>query len=181
MAVSQEGVNFEDAHDLSDLKKYYKNSHLVIIGISKYKEETPLTNARNDATAIMNILEEKYGFKSLISPLFDENATDENIRRIFSADILENPDLIGPRDRVLAYYSGHGKLRPYVDFKGQEREEAFIIPYDAKLNTYYKNIAMKWIKESCQKCMAKHVLLILDCCYSGSASIELLNSRDQRK
>jgi YVTN family beta-propeller protein len=181
MAVSQEGVNFKDAHDLSDLKKYYKNSHLVIIGISKYKEEIPLTNARNDATAIMNILEEKYGFKCLISPLFDENATDENIRHIFSAYILENPDLIGPRDRVLVYYSGHGKLRPYVDFKGQGREEAFIIPYDTKLNTYYKNIPMKSIKESCQKCMAKHVLLILDCCYSGFASIRAAEPERPKK
>lgn len=82
----------------------------------KYREENSLTNARTDVTEIMKILEDKYGFKCLIPPLFDEKATHDKVRQIFSADILENPDLIEPRDRVLVHYSGHGKLRLYHDY-----------------------------------------------------------------
>lgn len=43
--------------DSTDLATYYKNSHAIIIGIKRYKEENPLTNAENDATAIMQVLE----------------------------------------------------------------------------------------------------------------------------
>jgi tetratricopeptide (TPR) repeat protein len=45
------------------LKKYYRTSHAIIIGVSKYKEETSLPNAYNDAWSMMNIL--KVWFKEL--------------------------------------------------------------------------------------------------------------------
>lgn len=69
------------------LKNYYENSHVFVIGINKYKEESPLTNAENDATAITNVLEKKYGFNVMRS-LFNEQATGDQIREIF-VDILQ--------------------------------------------------------------------------------------------
>ena len=71
---------------------------------------------------------------------------------------------------MLIYYSGHGKLRTYQGYEGQEIKEAYVVPSDSKLNRYSTNISMKTIIESCQNCIAKHVLLILDCCYSGYAT-----------
>ncbi|HEY7571949.1 MAG TPA: caspase family protein [Nitrososphaeraceae archaeon] len=101
-----------------DLKNYYENSHVFVIGINKYREESHLTNAENDATAITNVLEKKYGFIVMRS-LFNEQATGDQIREIF-VDILPDENKIKPKDRVIIYYSGHGKLRTILGRDGQE-------------------------------------------------------------
>jgi molecular chaperone DnaK len=151
------------------LKEYYGNSHAIIVGISKYKEETPLANAYNDAIAIEKVLKEKYGFNILTS-LYNENATAENITHIFT-DLLQDKDVIGSKDRIIIYYSGHGKLRTILNRQAQEIKQGFIVPYDSNKHKYNLNVPMQTLVESCQNCAAKHVLLILDCCYSGIAAI----------
>jgi uncharacterized caspase-like protein len=117
--------------------------------------------------SITNILKEKYGFSDVIS-LFNENATKTKIEEIF-VDILQDPNKIGPKDRVLVYYSGHGRLKLDYDYEGKERREGYIIPHDAKKDKYSSYIEMQTIIKACQNCSAKHVLLVLDCCYSGYA------------
>src|SRR5436309_3539715 len=113
--------------NIVDLKNYYKDSHAIIIGISKYQEESPLNNAFNDAKAVQEILTNEYGFNDIIS-LFNEQATLANIREIFF-DVLQDDARIGPKDRVLIYYSGHGKLRTRINYNGQEVKEGYILPY----------------------------------------------------
>jgi len=151
-----------------NIEQYYKKSHAIIIGISNYKEETSLANAFNDAAAIKRVLEEKYGFSNVIT-LFNEEATGDKIREILQ-DILRDESIIGTQDRVLIYYSGHGKLRRAVNWKGEETKTGYIIPYDSRLRRYYTSIEMDDLVKSCQGCNAKHILLILDCCYSGYAA-----------
>jgi uncharacterized caspase-like protein len=135
----------------------------------KYREERSLFNAYNDAIGVKRVLESKYGFEDIQS-FFNENATGNVIRYIFD-DLIQNDEIIGPRDRVLIYYSGHGKMRTNVGRQGQEIKSGYIIPYDSQLKRYSSNISMKTIVEGCQNCPAKHVLLILDCCYSGFAAL----------
>ena len=161
------------------LKEYYGNSHAIIIGISKYKEETPLVNAYNDAVAIEKILKEKYGFNILTS-LYNENATTENITHIFR-DILQDKDIIGSKDRIIIYYSGHGKLRTILNRQGQEIKQGFIVPHDSNKEKYNLNVPMETVVDGCQNCAAKHVLLILDCCYSGLAAIRSGERQKPRK
>ena len=154
--------------DASDLKNYYENSYAVIIGINQYQEESPLNNAGNDARAVMKVLEKTYGFITIKS-LFNQEATGDQIREIFY-DTLQDEKRIGPKDRVIVYYSGHGKLRTILGRGGEEIKEGFIVPYDSKREKFGSNIPMETIINGCQKCPAKHVLLILDCCYSGFAA-----------
>jgi hypothetical protein len=154
--------------DSSGIEKYYKNSHAIIIGISNYKEETPLANAYNDAAAIKRVLQEKYDFKN-VTTLFNEEATGEKIREMLQ-DTLRDESRIGHKDRVLIYYSGHGKLRRDIDVGGEERNTGYIIPYDSRLGRYGSSIEMDDLIRSVQGCKAKHILLILDCCYSGFAA-----------
>jgi hypothetical protein len=169
--ISEQFTDFtkigQAADFLSLLNMYYQKSHAIIIGISKYKEETTLPNAYNDALSMKETLEGKCGLTTLAN-LFDQFATGDNIRQIFT-DTLSDETKIGSKDRVLIYYSGHGKLRIRRGYGGQEIREGFIVPYDSKKEEYYKNIPMKTLVEACQQCPAKHVLLILDCCYSGAA------------
>jgi hypothetical protein len=152
-----------------NLDKYYERSHAIIIGINQYKEETTLTNAFNDANAIMKVLQEKYGFSIMVS-MFNESATADQMRELFY-DTLQDREKIGPKDRVLVYYSGHGKLRIMYGRDGAEIKEGFIVPYESKKVKFGSKISMKIITEACQNCPAKHVLLILDCCYRGFAAI----------
>lgn len=98
------------------IKEYYKKSHAIIIGISNYKEETSLPNAYNDAAAIKRVLAEKYEFDNIIT-LFNEEATGDKTREILE-DTLADESIIGPQDRVLIYYSGHGKLRRQINWRG---------------------------------------------------------------
>ena len=76
------------------------------------------------------------------------------------------------------------RLRKIENRDGTKNKEGFIIPYDGKKGKDYKNISMETIIKSCQRCIAKHVLLILDCCYSGYAatrsSIDNLQKIDNR-
>jgi len=127
-----------------------------------------LANAGNDATGIMNVLKNKYGF-TVMSSLFNEEATANQIRELFD-ETLQDRDKIGPKDRVVIYYSGHGKLKVRFGRSGEEIKDGYIVPYDSRKIKYSSNISMKTIIEACQNCPAKHVLLILDCCYSGFAA-----------
>src|SRR5690242_9828659 len=159
--------NRRNETSLEILNKYYENSYLIVIGINKYKEELSLKNAENDAKGIMNVLRHKYGFKVMRS-LFNEEATRERIWEIFDHLILDE-SRIRSRDRVIIYYSGHGKLRRLIR-SGSEHKVGYIVPYDSKIERYDTYISMSEIIDRFQLCPAKHVLLILDCCYSGYAA-----------
>jgi hypothetical protein len=78
------------------LSSYYENSYAIIIGISKYQEESRLPNAYNDALGMERVLKERYGFNVLKS-LYNEEAAGDNIREIFE-DLLRRDELIGPKN-----------------------------------------------------------------------------------
>lgn len=68
--------------DPSVIKGLYRNSHAIIIGISKYAAN-PIPNATNDAKDIEEILIDRYGFpEKNVLRLYDEDATYKNIRSI---------------------------------------------------------------------------------------------------
>jgi uncharacterized caspase-like protein len=153
------------------LKDYYRNSHAIIIGISDYKEENPLPNAYNDAKGIEKILRERYEFDNLIT-LYNEEATKTNLEEILEEKVRDR-DIIDSDDRVLIYYSGHGKLQSYFGYQGESLKRGYIVPYDAKRDKHSTCIDMERIVTSCQECMAKHILLVMDCCYSGHAALRI--------
>jgi tetratricopeptide (TPR) repeat protein len=150
------------------ITNYYQNSQAIIIGIGKYKTEQSLSNAVNDAEAIKRVLEHKYNFKTT-KALFNENATYMSIMGIF-LNLLTDEEKIAPKDRLVIYYSGHGKLRTRVGPNGQLIKRGYIIPYDFESDNYALAVPMEAVVEACQLCPAKHTLLILDCCYSGYAA-----------
>jgi hypothetical protein len=160
-------------------KDFYKNSYAIIIGIGSYSEEIPLSNAYNDASAIQNVLEKDYNF-TILKSLFNENATASNIREIFS-DLIQNDESVTSKDRLIIYYSGHGKLRISYNYNGQEIKKGYLVPYDSKKNKFHSNIPMEELIEGCQNCKAKHILIILDCCYSGYAAMRSIVDRKYPK
>lgn len=83
---------------------------------------------------------------------------------------MQNRKSIGRNDRVIVFYAGHGTLQKIKNFSNKEFREGYILPFDATQGDLASYLEMESLIKACQECPAKHVLLILDCCYSGYAA-----------
>ncbi|MEO9320328.1 MAG: tetratricopeptide repeat protein [Nitrososphaera sp.] len=158
-----------DARFIS-VKELYTRSYAIVIGISSYKDERlKLKNPVNDAKEVARVLKEKHGFDE-VQLILDSEATRENLASIFDDKIRSKE--VTRDDRLLVYYSGHGDIRASADQQENTYSESFLIPFDAKYGTYSSYLNLDIITRNCRLCSAKHVLLILDSCYSGTALID---------
>lgn len=132
--------------------------HALIIGITDYHAFNSLPNALNDAYAMKEVLEKRYGFqKENTRLLIDSEASKLNIigtLREMIADLRES-------DNLHVFYAGHGQ---YDD----ETKKGYWIPVDgapALPNTWipHRQIRDMLIDENLK---AKNIMLISDSCYS---------------
>jgi tetratricopeptide (TPR) repeat protein len=157
------------AGDLS-IRELYTKSHAIVIGISNYRDEKlRLKNPVNDANAIAKVLRENHGFDD-VELIIEEDASKQKLELLFEDRIRSSE--ITKDDRLLIYYSGHGEVRQSTDQQGRHYEESYILPYDARLGSFGSYLNLNTVTDNCQRCSAKHVLLILDSCYSGTALIQ---------
>ncbi len=148
------------------------------IGINKYAHFTDLANAVRDVQVFQQLMMEKYDVSEEHAiTLFDEKATEENI--------IENLDLltkkVGKDDKLIIYYSGHGRLN-------QELDRGYWLPHDAKKTSTSRYILNSTIQDYVGGIEAKHVLVISDSCFSGSIfmhgeyrSTEAVQGLEERK
>ena len=141
----------------------YDDSWALIIGINKYTNWPPLDYAVNDANSIRDLLINKFGFKTdHIFLLTDEDATLRKIKDTLS-DLGE---IVGKNDRAIIYFSGHGQSLD-LESGGQM---GFLIPVDGSTKNnrlYSSSLAMSDIKAISNFIPAKHILYLVDACYSG--------------
>lgn len=144
----------------------YRESWAAIIGIDNYQKWPKLRYAANDATAVRDLLVQKYKFKPQnVFLLLDQDATREKILSLLG-DKLANPDMVKREDRVLVFYAGHGATRKLPS----GRDLGYIIPVDADLTNYQgRAISMTNFQDIAEAIPAKHLLFIMDSCYSGLA------------
>lgn len=128
------------------------------IGINRYKYFPELNNAVKDVKDFIILMAEQYDLEmdNLIT-LFDEEATRENI--ISRLDEFVN--LVGPEDKVLIYYSGHGHLN-------RKTQKGYWIPYDAEVDHTAQYIRNSTIRGYFEDINSLHTLLISDSCFSGT-------------
>ena len=133
-------------------------NYIFTIGINKYSSHywKDLNNAVFDAKELSRILIEKYSFEEYPGNLYDNNATKENIYSAFTTlnqVVLEN-------DSVIIFWGGHGNMDPLT-------KKGFWIPFDGTndRSTWIENSS---IKNFISDCPAKHILLIIDSCFSGT-------------
>jgi len=130
------------------------NYHALLLGVDTYdislgNLDTPST----DINAISKILKQKYNFKvrKLLNPTRKEIIIAiENYR--------ENLEF---NDNFLIYYAGHGIL----DVNGNE---GYWQPSDAIKSSQANWISNSWIKSQLNAIKAKHIILIVDSCFSSS-------------
>jgi len=139
----------------------YDDSWAVIIGIDKYKYSDQLNYAVKDAEAVKEMLINKFDYpEENIRYLVDEEATLSNIK----LNLGEVATSAGENDRILIFYSGHGQTLIGAD----KSEKGYIIPYEGKQdNPYATGIAMDEILTTSQISKSKHMLFLMDACYSG--------------
>ena len=143
----------------SQKKALYGKSFAVVIGINQYEKWPGLEFAVADATAIKNTLQQT-GFDH-ITLITNREATQ---RRILTELFHNLPRKVGRNDRVLFYFAGHGQTQDLPE----GGKKGFIIPADAELDGYASSsISMEQIRSLSSRIAAKHIIFIMDSCYSG--------------
>jgi len=144
----------------------YHDSWAAIIGIDDYANWQKLQYAAHDAEGVKDALIQKYNFKpDHVFTLLNGQATRENILSLLG-DKLGDPKMVQREDRVLVFYAGHGATRKLAS----GRELGYIIPVDAGLSDFEGSaISMTNFQDISEAIPAKHVLFIMDSCYSGLA------------
>lgn len=170
-------VCFVPEGDTLDRSRVYSESYALLIGVNKYsgkngKNIPALQAAVADAEEMGQVLKSQYGFKE-VTVLTDANATRSKIMAELAK--LTDASRIKPNDRVIVFWSGHGQTVTAPE-GGQI---GFLLPTDAAVDfTNLDNI--RPYRETCvpmdelgrlaREIPAKHVLFLVDACFSGLAA-----------
>ena len=149
--------------NLEYLSTIYHDSWAVIIGINQYDNMKDLKYAVSDAADIKEMFINKYDFKDdHIKLILDKEATRENITRGFSEMLKQ----AGENDRVVIFFAGHGET--FITPDGGDM--GYLMPTDGDLkDLYLTSISMNQLYEIAAISSAKHILYLVDACYSGLA------------
>lgn len=142
------------------LHQYYTNSWALIIGVNEYLHLGPLEIACSDATSIRDILMSELGFpESNVRMLLNKEASRKNIMNAFLAF-----ESVGPDDRLVIFFAGHG-----MSVEGHRGSIGYLIPADG--STTDKSTLIRWdeLTRNAEIIPAKHILFVMDACYSGLA------------
>lgn len=134
------------------------NNFLLVIGIDKYKNWPPLTNAVSDAKNIKEVLLNQYEVNNdNVFELYDEDATKTNIIN----ELIKIKRELTSQDNLIIYYAGHGDYNTTTD-KGAW------IPVNANINTENEYLDNATLLSFLNSLDTKHTFLIADACFSGS-------------
>ncbi|MEW6664482.1 MAG: caspase family protein [Thermodesulfobacteriota bacterium] len=130
----------------------YGKSFAVVIGVNAYEKWPALEFAAADAKAVTQRLEAN-GFEH-ITLILDKQATQ---RRILTEFFDGLPKKVGPRDRLVFYFAGHGQTE---DLPGGGKR-GYIIPVDGDTSDYASTaISMAQIRSLSSHISAKHILYV---------------------
>ena len=147
--------------------KWYPHSRALIIGEDDYQFQRPLNYAVSDARSLARELESDYGFAHSDVEVL-ENPDRKAIKDALHG--LTDPKTVGPDDRLVVYFSGHGAT---VRSTPNSVAMGFLLPQDAQVekagdSSYlFTWIPMSDVWSELDHCPAKHLLVLVDACFSG--------------
>ncbi len=141
----------------------YEKSWAIVIGIDDYAKWPKLEYASRDAQAIADTLTGQFGFpSSQVIVLKNREATRNNILAAFHDRLGDGRTQ--KNDRVFVFFAGHGATRQLAS----GRDLGYIIPVDSDPREFASDaIAMTDVQNIAESLPAKHVLFVMDACYSG--------------
>jgi uncharacterized caspase-like protein len=142
-------------------------SYALVISISDYvgKENGGYSklSTGNDAEKMKKFLLQDMGF-DYVRVVTDTEVTKTNIEAIMVDEIRP---LVGPNDRFVFYWSGHGDQL----VKADRSTFGFLPLYNSKVGQFGSMIGMEDIARWNGYLEARHALFILDSCLSGLAGV----------
>ena len=128
--------------------------YAVVIGNNTYRDSgyAALKSAASDATSVANVLRDRYGYQTNLLL---------NASRLEILTALDDMrQKLGAQDNLLIYYAGHGD----IDAAGK----GYWIPSDASAASNKSWISNAVISDILNTMPARHVLTVVDSCYSGT-------------
>ena len=141
----------------------YSDSWAIVIGIDDYAKWPKLQYAARDAQAIREALIQKFSFApEHIVSLSNKEATRTGILAAFHGKLAHSG--MKKNDRLFVFFAGHGATRKL----SSGRDLGYIIPVDSDPNQIATDaIPMTELQNIAESLTAKHVLFVMDACYSG--------------
>lgn len=148
---------------------------IAVIGIDHYESWPRLNNAVSDARGTLQAFI-RMGFVEITKSLFNAAATADALRSLVMDDLAS----VRAEDSLILFFAGHGHTVTTKFESGDSIKTGYIIPADAAAPG--GSIA-RWIRldswlSDVARLPARHVLVILDACYSGIALDALVKWRD---
>lgn len=150
----------------------YTNSRALVIGIDAYTRCSPLSNACHDAQSLADALVKRLSFPP------------ENVRLLLNADATRAKILsafmglheaCSPDDRVIIFFAGHGH-----SVSGNTKVQGFLVPVDADPADLSSLIRWQEFVEGSEMIPAKHMLFVMDACFSGLLMQRAVGGGDAR-
>jgi hypothetical protein len=139
--------------------KLYNRSYAVVIGIDDYRTLPKLGGVVRDAEAVAKELEGQ-GFQ--VVTVLNGQATRQNLARLLGDQL---PNRVGPDDRVLVYFAGHG-----VSSGQGATAMGYLMPVEGERDHIRSTgISMRELQNWFADYKSKHVMFVADACYSGLA------------
>ena len=135
--------------------------HGLFVGVNRYasKDIDNLASAVRDASALHALFSDNLGDTCRL--ITDSDATTARLR----AELRELQTTSSENDVVVIAFSGHGS------------DTHEIVTYDADLyNLPSTALPLDELTELVSAIPAKHLLVVLDCCFSGGAGAKVLNA-----
>ncbi len=152
-AAQPKAVVYQDPEVWNPKNIEWGNYYALIIGNEINKKLPRLTSASEDAADVERVLRDQYGFKTIRL----SNATRYDIMTAMNK--IEK--LVTEKDNVLVYYAGHGAYRG---------DEGYWLPADAESDNDANWIPVRAVTERLALLKAKHLMVVVDSCYSGAMS-----------
>lgn len=143
--------------------------HALVIAVSEYQDGSTLEGVEQDPRMMRDVLR-KMNFKdSQIRVLENRAATKRGILDAIQSWLVQG---VKPTDRVILYYSGHGTRS--TDRNGDEEDgcDEALIPYDLD-----NLLVDDELDAALSRIPATEVLVILDSCFSGTATKSRITGR----
>jgi hypothetical protein len=127
--------------------------YALVIGNNDYTYLNKLQTAVNDATALGQLLQERYGFQTKLL----KNATRNDVITALN----EYRKTLAPNSNLLIYYAGHG-------YQDNDAKKAYWLPVNAQSDNNENWISADDITTNVRALPSLHVLIVSDSCYSGA-------------
>jgi len=149
--------------------RLYNKVYTLCIGIDKYwsGQIDELKYAVSDAKAMASLFKEHYNYYKVEKLLNNEASKDIILKKLKSYK-----DILKKEDALLIFFAGHGQT---VENESYGRT-GYLVPFDAELNISDTRDPEQWKDEAISmfalgeitlQINARHILMIVDACYSG--------------